>query len=59
MSDGAKLAPTLACAVGGVCGGGVYFSRRYPKLVLGLLIAAVTLVALGLAGLALVSGRGS
>ena len=58
-SGGARLVPALACAVGGVCGAGVYFSRPYPKLVLGLLLAAVSFTALGLAGLAIVVGSGS
>ena len=57
-ADGARLAPTLACAVAGVCGAGVYFSRPYPGLVRWLLIAAVSLTVLGLAGLAVVAGMG-
>lgn len=58
-SDGARLVPALACGIGGVCGAGVYFSRRYPTLVLGLLFAAVTCTALGLTGLAIVVGSGA
>ncbi|MFC4063671.1 hypothetical protein [Actinoplanes subglobosus] len=58
-STGARLVPTLACAVGGVCAAGVYFSRPYPKLLLVLLLAAVTLSLLGLAGLAIVVETGS
>ncbi|MEU4426316.1 hypothetical protein AB0F81_37315 [Actinoplanes sp. NPDC024001] len=55
-ADGARLGPTLACAVGGVCGAGVYFSRPYPKLVRWLLIAAVTFTSLAIASLAIVAG---
>ncbi|MBG0567701.1 hypothetical protein [Actinoplanes aureus] len=58
-ADGARLVPTLACAIGGVCGAGVYFSRPYPLLVRWLLLAAVSFTALGLAGLAIVAGTSS
>lgn len=57
-ADGARLAPTLANVIGGVCGFGVYFSRPYPVLTRWLLIAAVTLTVLGIAGLVLVVGSG-
>ncbi|MFC7535525.1 hypothetical protein [Actinoplanes sp. GCM10030250] len=55
-ATGARLAPTLVCAVGGVCGAGMYFSRPYPQMVKWLLIAAVTFTSLGLIGLAIVAG---
>lgn len=58
-ADGARLVPTLLCAVGGVCGAGVYFSRPYPLMVRWLLLAAVTLTLLGLAGYAVVAATGS
>ncbi|MEV0896598.1 hypothetical protein [Actinoplanes sp. NPDC049802] len=58
-NDGARLAPTLVCVLGGICGAGVYFSRPYPRVVRWLLLAAVSLTGLGLAGLAIVVGNGS
>lgn len=53
-ADGARLAPTLLCVLGGVCGAVVYFSRPYPALVKYLLIAAAGSIVLGLVGLVLV-----
>ncbi|MCY1144039.1 hypothetical protein OWR29_39100 [Actinoplanes sp. Pm04-4] len=57
-ADGARLVPTLACAVGGVCGAGVYASRPYPQLTRWLLLSAVTLTVLGVVGLAIAAGAG-
>jgi hypothetical protein len=58
-NDGARLLPSLACVAGGVCGAAMHFSRPYPKVVRGLLLAAVAFTALGLAGLAIVVGSSS
>ncbi|WP_328462529.1 hypothetical protein OHA21_35480 [Actinoplanes sp. NBC_00393] len=57
-ADGARLAPTLVCAIAGVCGAGVYFSRPYPALTRRLLIASVTLTVLGVIALVIVVGAG-
>ncbi|GGN20683.1 uncharacterized membrane protein YhaH (DUF805 family) [Actinoplanes campanulatus] len=59
QSDGARLLPSLANVVGGVCGVGVYLSRSRPRLNLWLLLTAVAFTALGLAGLAIVAGNSS
>jgi hypothetical protein len=53
-ADGARLAPTLVCALGGLCGLGVDFARQRPVVVRYLLIATVILTVLGLLGLVLV-----
>jgi hypothetical protein len=58
-ASGARLAPTLVCAVAGACGAGVYLSRPYPAVARWLLIAAVSLTALGLGWLAVVTAMGS
>ena len=58
-ADGARLVPTLACAIGGVCGAGVYASRPYPQLTRWLLLSAITLTVLGVAGLAITAGTGT
>ncbi|MEU7905889.1 hypothetical protein [Actinoplanes sp. NPDC049118] len=54
-ADGARLVPILTCAVGGVCGAGVYASRPYPQLTRWLLLSAVVLAILGIVGLALMT----
>jgi hypothetical protein len=56
QSDGARLLPTLALALGGVAGGGVYLSRRYPALATWLLMSALALTVGGLIGIAVVTG---
>jgi hypothetical protein len=53
-AGGARLAPTLVCALGGLCGLGVYFARQRPVVVRYLLIAAVVLTVLGILGLVVV-----
>lgn len=53
-AGGARLGPTIACALGGICGACVYVSRSYPALTRYLLIATVVLTVSGIAGLALV-----
>lgn len=54
-AGGARLVPTLTCAVGGVCGAAVYFTREYPAATKRLLIAAVALTVLGVLGLVVVT----
>jgi hypothetical protein len=58
-ATGARLIPTLACAVGGVMGGGVYFSRPYPLLTRWLLVSALAMTVGGLIGIGVITGRGS
>lgn len=53
-AGGARLGPTLVCALGGLCGAGVYVSGPRPALTRYLLIATVALTALGIFGLVLV-----
>jgi hypothetical protein len=56
QSEGARLVPTLALAVGGVLGAGVYLTRSRPRLTLWLLITAIAMTIGGLVGIAAVTG---
>ncbi len=53
-ADGARLVPTLVCAVAGVCGAGVYLSRPYPALTRWLLILSTVLTVAGIVALIVV-----
>jgi hypothetical protein len=57
-NTGVRLAPTLVCALGGLVGITVYFSRSRPLLLKWLLVAAVSLTVLGIAGLAVAAAAG-
>jgi hypothetical protein len=56
QASGARLLPTLALAVGGVAGGGVYLSRRYPVLAKWLLVSALAMTVGGLIGIVIITG---